>query len=85
MQDDIDQDDIEPSTTTRKRLRMPTGYPVLAEITIEAADWFRFNNLVADTPVTRIIGHDDPHDGWLTVHVACASTEVRDRLEDGWA
>jgi hypothetical protein len=76
------QDDIEP--TTKRRLRLPTGYPVLAEIVLEPADWFRFERLIGDTPATRIIGHEGPADGWLTVHVACASDEVRDHLEDGW-
>jgi hypothetical protein len=84
MQNAIDQDDIEPTTTTNRRPRMPSGYPVLADITIDPADWFRFNNLNADTPATRIIGHDDPHDGLLIVHVASASNEVRDRLQRGW-
>jgi len=82
MQDNIEQDDI--GSTTRRRVRMPSGFPVLAEIVIEPADWFRFGGLVADTPITRIVGHDDPHDGRLTVRVACASVEVRDRLEDSW-
>jgi len=81
-QDNIEQDDIAP--TVRRRFRLPAGYPVLAEITLDPADWFRFERLVGDTPATRIVGHDDPHDGWLTVHVACASDEVRDGLEDGW-
>lgn len=85
MQDNINQDDTEPTTTTRRRLRMPSDYPVLAEIMIDAVDWHRFNQLNEDTPATTIIGHDDPHDGFMTVHVACASEEVRDRLEDGWA
>ena len=74
--------DIEPTISTR--FRLPSGYPVLAEITIEPADWFRFEQLVGDTEDTRIIGHDDPQDGWLTVHVACGSDEVKNRLHDGW-
>jgi hypothetical protein len=53
---------------------------VLAEITIAPSDWFQFERMVGDTPVTRIVAHDDPKDG-LIVHVA---DEVRDRLLDGW-
>jgi hypothetical protein len=73
--------DIEAPMSTR--FRLPSGYPVLAEITIDPADWYRFERLVGDTEATRIIGHD-PQDGWLTVHVACASDEVQNRLHDGW-
>ncbi len=72
-------------TTARRRLRLPSGYPVLAEIVLDPADWFRFNNLVGDTPATRIIGHQGPQDGWITVLVACASDEVQELLEKGWA
>jgi hypothetical protein len=74
--------DIEPTISTR--FRLPSGYPVLAEIVIESSDWFRFEQLVGHTEDTRIIGHDDPQDGWLTVHVACTSTDVQTRLHDGW-
>lgn len=66
------------------RFRLPPGYPVLAELVIDPADWFHLEQLVGDTPATRVLGHDDPQDGLLRVYVACASDEVRDRLEDGW-
>jgi hypothetical protein len=56
--------------TTRRQHRLTAGYPVLAEIMIDPTNWFRFNNLVGDTPATRIIGHEGPQDGWLTVLVA---------------
>jgi hypothetical protein len=72
-------DDIVPSTGT-----LPPGYPVLAHITVDPVDLFRFTQLVGDSPCTRIIGHDDPSDGMVTVSVACASDEVKRRLEDGW-
>ncbi len=71
--------DIQPTD-----VRLPRGYPVLAEVNIDPVDWFRFEQMVGDTPVTRIIGHDDPCDERLLVRVACASTSVRDRLRDGW-
>jgi hypothetical protein len=76
-------DDTEP--TISKRFRMPNGYPILAAITIDPADWFRFERLNDDTPATRIVGHDGPQDGMMTVYVACASDRVRERLEDSWA
>jgi hypothetical protein len=83
MQDDIEQ--AEPGSRTKRRHRMPSGYPVLAEIEVEAIDWFRFQRLVGDTPVTRIIDHEGPKDGSVTVFVACADDDVQKRLEQGWA
>jgi hypothetical protein len=74
--------DIEAMIGTR--FRLPSGYPVLAKVTIDPADWCRFERLVGDTEATRIIGHDDPKDGMMTVCIACASDEVRKRLDDGW-
>jgi hypothetical protein len=65
-------------------IRLPRGYPVRAEVHIDPVDWFDFERLVGDTPVTKIIGHDDPCDERLVVHVACASASVGDRLRDGW-
>jgi hypothetical protein len=71
--------DIQPTD-----VRLPRGYPVLAEVHIAAEDWFRFEQMVGDTPVTRIIGHDASCGGRMTIYLACASEEVRTRLEDGW-
>lgn len=65
------------------RFRLPPSHPILAEIVIDPADWYDFQRLDADNPATRILGHDIL-DGRLTVFVACATTEVRRRLEEGW-
>jgi hypothetical protein len=62
---------------------LPTSHPNLAAITIDPADWYDFQRLDADNPATHIVGHDIL-DGRMTVFVACASHEVRRRLEDGW-
>jgi hypothetical protein len=75
-------DNIEP--TTRKRLRLPPSHPILAQITIDPADWHQLQQLDDANPTTQIIGHDDPEDGLMTVFIACASDQVRDRLLDGW-
>jgi hypothetical protein len=83
VQEDIEQEDIEPKIS--KRFRPTSRYPALAVITIDPADWYRFERLVGDTPATKIIGHDDPEDGLMKIFVACASDKVRDRLEKGWA
>jgi hypothetical protein len=40
-------------------LVLPSGYPVLAHIRIDPADWFRFERMTGDTPIARIIGRDD--------------------------
>jgi hypothetical protein len=66
------------------RFRLPASHPILAEVDIEPADWFQFERLDGDNPATRIVGHDIL-DGRMTILVACASDEVRKRLEDGWA
>jgi hypothetical protein len=70
--------DIQPT-----EVRLPRGYPVLAEVSIDPIDWCRFEQMVGDTPATRIIAHD-PCGGRLVVYVACTSTSVGDRLRDGW-
>jgi hypothetical protein len=75
--------DIQP--TVSHRFLLPTSHPVLAEINIDPADWYDFQRLDADNPATHIVGHDTPSDGMMTVFIACASDEVRQRLDDGWA
>lgn len=83
MHQDIDQQDAEPKA--RRRIRLPASHPFLAEIEIDPADWYRFNNLNNDTPATKIVTYDDPQDGLMLVYVACSSEEVRRRLTKGWA
>ena len=72
-------DDIQPTD-----VRLPRGYPVLAHISIDPVKWFEFEWLIEDTPVTKIIGRNNARDERLVVHVACASTSVRDGLRGGW-
>ena len=66
------------------RFQLPSTHPILATLSIDPADWHRLQELNADNPATRLLGRDEPHDERLTVYVACASREVRRRLEDGW-
>lgn len=75
--------DIEPTISTR--FRLPSGYPVLATLTIDTANWGHLQRLNADNEDTHIVGHDPPRGGKITVFIACASDEVRCRLEDGWS
>ena len=66
------------------RFRLPSSHlPILAEITIDPADWSRLRQLYSDKPATRILGHDDPENGVLTVYIGCASLETQRRLEAG--
>ena len=65
------------------RFRLPSSHPILAQTTIDPADWFRFRELYKDNPATRILGHDDPEDGAMIVYIGCASPETQRRLEDG--
>ena len=58
--------------------------PILAELTIDPAQWYDLQRLNADNEDTHIVGHDDPGDGMMTVYLACSSDEVKRRLEAGW-
>ena len=71
--------------TQANRFRLPATHPILAEIVIDPANWHDLQRLDDDNPATQIVGHSAPQDGQMTVHVACASREVRDLLEDGWS
>jgi hypothetical protein len=59
-------------------------YPYHLELHIDPVEWHRFVQLNEDQPGVRIIGHDDPHDGLITVRLACASKSVQKRLSDAW-
>jgi hypothetical protein len=63
---------------------LPASHPILAALHIDPADWFQFERLDDDNPATRILGHDASQSGKMLVYIACASDEVRNRLEDGW-
>ena len=64
-------------------LRLPRSHPVLAEISIDPVDWFEFQQANEDNPVTRVLGHDTPCDGRMTVYVACACVASTRSLR-GW-
>jgi hypothetical protein len=66
------------------RFQLPSSHPHLATLSIDPADWFRFERMADENLTIRIVGHDAPQDERLTVYVACSSKEVRRRLEDGW-
>lgn len=67
-----------------KSYSLPASHPHLLELQIDPADWHRFNQFADDDPTYRIIGHDDPEDGLMTVRIACASERVVEQLENAW-
>jgi hypothetical protein len=70
--------------TQTSRFRLPATHPILAQIVIDPVNWYDLQRLNADNEDTHIVGHDDQEDGMMTVYIACASREVRSRLEEGW-
>jgi hypothetical protein len=66
------------------RTILPSSHPILLKLAIDPVDWQRFNRLLEDDPGTRIMGHDEPSGGLMTVQIACASAAVRDALSDAW-
>lgn len=71
--------------TANNRFRLPASHPILAKIVLDPVNWYDIQRLNADNPATQIVGHDEPHNGQMTVYIACASEEVQRRMEDGWA
>jgi hypothetical protein len=69
---------------TADRFRLPPSHPILLRLPIDPVAWDHLQRLSEDNPAVRILGHDEPRDEQMTVYVACASRETRDRLEDGW-
>jgi hypothetical protein len=70
--------------TGSKRISLPNSHPILLELHIDPVDWQRLNRLTEDDPGVRIMGHDEPTNGLMTVQIACASAAVRDGLSDAW-
>jgi hypothetical protein len=60
------------------------SHPYLLELRIDPIEWHRFIELSENDPCARVMSHDDPRDGLISVRVACASEAVRDRLWDAW-
>jgi len=59
-------------------------HPYIAEIAMDPAKWFKFEQAFEARPVVRIRNVDQRMpDAWI-VHIACASKEVRDLLESNW-
>jgi hypothetical protein len=74
----------EVTSAVGNRFRLPSSHPILAEISIDPVDWCDLQRLDADNAATQIVGQDASNNGRMIVFVACASDEVRRRLEDGW-
>lgn len=65
-------------------MKLPTTHPYLATLTIDPADWHRFEQMAEDRPEMKIRNTDKSGPDRWTVHVACASETVRDLLEAAW-
>lgn len=65
-------------------IKLPKSHPYLATLTIDPADWHRFEQMADDRPEIRIrkLDRSEP-DRWI-VYVACASVAVKDLLERAW-
>lgn len=64
--------------------RYELTHPYEITITIDPADFSEFERLTQDSETVRLISVDRDPDLW-TLHVACASDEVAQRMEQGWA
>ena len=65
--------------------QLPKSHPVPTKLSIDAAEFHRFEQLNENHPETKIIRHDDPKDGMIAVFVACTDGEVAEALENTWA
>jgi hypothetical protein len=70
--------------TTDANRTTSSDYPYNLELRIDPLEWHRFVQLSEDSPGVRIVGHDDPRDGLITVRLACASKSVQKRMWDAW-
>ena len=66
------------------RFQLPRSHPFLAELHLDPSVWDDFQRLLADDPDSRILNYGTSQSGLMKVLIACASREVRTRLEDGW-
>jgi hypothetical protein len=69
---------------TPDRFQLSPSHPHMVEVVIDPVNWSDLQRMADDNMAIRILGHDTPCDGRMTVYVACSSAAVRDRLEDGW-
>lgn len=65
-------------------IKLPQTHPYIATLTIDPADWHRFQQMAEDRPELKIRNTDRSEPGLWTVHVACASEAVKDLLEANW-
>lgn len=64
---------------------MRPSHPILAEITLNVERFHHLSCLIEDNAELRMIGHDDPDDGMMTVYIACVDHDVAEAMEDGWS
>lgn len=60
-------------------------HPHVIQITIDPVQFSEFERLTQDSKTVRLLRcHDSSPEVW-TLHVACASAAVAERMVDGWA
>jgi hypothetical protein len=62
----------------------PRSHPYIATITIDPADFYKFERLTEDRPEVVLLHRDDCDPDYWTLSVGCASAAVASRLEAGW-
>lgn len=68
-----------------REITPPATHPHVAVINIDPAEFHRFEQLAQDRREVRLLHvDDDKPDAW-TLHVGCASEEVRRRVAGAWA
>lgn len=65
-------------------IKLPTTHPHLATLTINPADWHRFEQMAEERPEIKIRKLDQSEPDRWAVYVACASETVKDLLEANW-
>jgi hypothetical protein len=59
-------------------------HPYIAEIAMDPAKWFKFEQAFEERPEVNILRVDrHTPDAWV-LYAACVSKEVRDLLESNW-
>jgi len=66
-----------------REITAPTTHPYIAAITIDPCDFYTFERLTQDRDEVRLLRRERRGDK-LLLRVACMSSDVARRMEDGW-
>jgi hypothetical protein len=65
-------------------IQLPASHPFPAEITIGTIDLNNLCRFAERSAEINVIGHDEPIGNKITVHLACATDQVRQVLLHSW-